>query len=100
MRRTKIKNAAELKRLMLKEAEKAILQQYKVKNLSENTLEYYKGGFSRLSFICPESFWGILKVHFQIMTQIIELLFSAEPFVCYTISAYNAERCKQAILRM
>ena len=42
MRRTKIKNAAELKRLTLKEAEKAFLQHCKVKNLSESTLEYYR----------------------------------------------------------
>ncbi len=41
MKRTKIKNAVELKRLTLKEAEKAFLQHCKVKNLSESTLGYY-----------------------------------------------------------
>ena len=40
MRRTKIKNAEEIKRLTLQEAKKAFLQHCKIKNLSENTLEY------------------------------------------------------------
>ena len=38
MRRTKIKNAEELKRLTLSEAKKAFLQHCKIKNLSEKTI--------------------------------------------------------------
>ena len=41
MRRTKIKNAEELKRLTLSEAKKAFLQHCKIKNLSEKTIKYY-----------------------------------------------------------
>lgn len=39
MKRTKIKNAAELKRLTVTEAKNTFLQHCKVKNLSESTLE-------------------------------------------------------------
>ena len=42
MKRTKIKNAAELKRLTVTEAKNTFLQHCKVKNLSVSTLEYYK----------------------------------------------------------
>jgi hypothetical protein len=41
MRRTKIKNAEQLKRLTLSEAKKAFLQHCKIKNLSEKTIKYY-----------------------------------------------------------
>lgn len=41
MRRTKIKNAEEVKRLTLTEAKKSFLQHCKIKNLSENTVKYY-----------------------------------------------------------
>lgn len=41
MRRAKIKNAEEVKRLTLAEAKKSFLQHCKIKNLSENTVKYY-----------------------------------------------------------
>ena len=61
MKRTKIKNAAELKRLTVTEAKNTFLQHCKVKNLSESTLGYHgersktirRSGFSvrRLPFL-------------------------------------------------
>ena len=72
MRRTKIKNAAELKRLTFGEAQKAFLQHCKVKNLSENTLEYYREDIAY--------FIGHIKCRFvhEVTMDVFEAFFAEE----------------------